>query len=130
MSLPETETPSAARRFPSVSWLCAISPLVLLFFFITLGIHIRLGLGHWPTPMFEGYHSSAFHVHEIIFGSWLIFSVYAAGPLWLLCLLIPSLRPTRPHPRLTQFFTLIGGWLLNCAILRFDPTTLSAWFLD
>jgi hypothetical protein len=130
MSLPETETPPAARRFPSVSWLCATSPLVLLFLFITLGIHIRLGLGHWPTPMFEDYHSSAFRVHDHILGVWLIFSVYVAGPLWLLCLLIRPLRPAWPRPLVFQLVTLIGGWLLNCAVLTFDPTTFSAWFLD
>ena len=121
---------SPTRHFQSVSWVCAISPLVLLFLFITFGIHIRLGLGHWPTPMSESYHSSAFHLHEVIFGTWFVFSVYAAGPLWFLCLLIPPLRPSWPRPRVAQFFTLIGGWLLNCTVVTFDPTTFSAWFLD
>jgi hypothetical protein len=126
----ESAAPIARRRFLIVSWLCAISPVVLLFLFITFGLHVRLGLGHWPTPMFEDYHSPAFHIHEVILGIWLHFAVYAAGPLWLLCLLIPRLRPTWPRPLLTQLCTFSGGWLLGWALLTFDPTTFSAWFLD
>jgi len=52
-----------------------------------------------------------------------------AGPLWLLCLLIPPLRPEWPRGVVFQFLTMVIGALLMIAVLKFDPTTFSAWVL-
>lgn len=126
----ESTTLFAGRRFPCVSWSCALSPFALLFVFLTVGVHIRLGLGHWPTPMFEDYHSPAFSIHEwtLIVCFW--FAVFVAGPLWFVCLLIPSLSPAWPRTVFSQLLTCAVGWLVIVAVLTFDPTTFSAWFLD
>ena len=101
----------------------------MLLVYLTLGIHIRLGLGHWPVPMIEDYRSPAFLVHEVVLLVWLYCALFGAMPLWLLCLLIRPLQPSR-RVAVTQLLTFGVGWLLIAAVLIFDPTTLSAWFLD
>ena len=127
--LRQTGPYAARRRFTALSWVCAASPFALLVAFVTLAIHIRLGLGHWPTPMSEDYHSSAFDVHAAILSFCGMFALYVAGPLWLLCLLIPPLRPEWPRGVVFQFLTMVIGALLMIAVLKFDPTTFTAWVL-
>ena len=130
MNLTDSAMPSAGRRFPVVSWACALSPFALLLVFLAFGVHIRFGLGHWPTPMFEDYHSTAFRIHEWLLIVCVWFAVLVAGPLWLVCLFVRSLRPAWPRSVLSQLVTCALGWLLIVAVLTFDPTTFSAWFLD
>lgn len=127
---PEPLVPATERRFTQVSWFCAFSPSVLLFIFITLGIHLRLGLGHWPTPMFEDYRTPVFDFHVQILLSFLSFALYGAGPLWLLCLLVRPLRPLRLHTAVAQLVLCAMGWVSIFGFLTFDPTTFSAWCLD
>jgi len=127
--LRQTGPYAARRRFTALSWVCAASPFALLVAFVTLAIHIRLGLGHWPTPMSEDYHSPAFDVHAAILSFCGMFALYVAGPLWLLCLLVPPLRPEWPRGVVFQFLTMVIGALLMLAVLKFDPTTFTAWVL-
>ena len=90
-SLPAlAKEPCAAgrRRFPHLAWAGVLSPPLLLLLFIILGIHLRLGLGHWPTPMFESYSAPAFQVHRLVTDLFTIFAVFGAGPLWLVCMCI------------------------------------------
>ena len=130
MSLSESAPLAPQRRFRFVSWSCAFSPVTLLLVFLTFGVHVRLGLGHWPTPMFEDYHSTAFSIHEWVLIICLWFALFLAGPIWLVCLLVRSLRPAWPRTVAAQLLTCAGGWLAIFAVLTFDPTTFSAWFLD
>ena len=77
--------------------------------------------------MFEVYHSPAFDFHA---GALFVFAascLYAAGPLWLVCLLIPRLRPAWPRAVVLQLITAAIGWLLMLGVLTWDPTTFSAW---
>ncbi len=130
MSVSEILTPSVGRRFPFVSWACAFSPFFLLFCFFTLGIHIRLGLGHWPTPMLEDYHTRAFDIHAAIFGIVVTCAFYAAAPVWFVCLFFRALRPSWPRAICSQLAICASGWLIIAAVYRFDPTTFTAWVLD
>jgi hypothetical protein len=46
---------ASERKRPLPTWLCMVSPFVLGLAYVTMGLHIRLGLGHWPRPMTENY---------------------------------------------------------------------------
>src|SRR4051794_26396598 len=93
----------------SWTWICSLSSVLLLLTFAMMALHIRLGLGHWPTPMTEDYHTLAFRIHEYALIAILLFTVFAAGPLWLVCLFFWRLRLSwRIHA--TQAVVYGLGW--------------------
>jgi membrane-bound acyltransferase YfiQ involved in biofilm formation len=118
------------RRFPQVAWTCASSSSVLLIVYVTFGLHLRLGLGHWPMPMVEDYDSPIFRLHEWLLIGCLTFAYLIAAPLYLLCLAIPALRPAPLRVVLLQLAIWLLGWLLFIGLYHFDPTPFSAWFAD
>jgi hypothetical protein len=94
-----------------------------------MAVHIRIGLGHWPTPMMEDYRTIPFRIHEYVLIGILLFAVFAAGPIWLVCLFFRRLRlPWRVHVTQAAIYGL--GWLLIFLASKYDPTTFTAWFLD
>jgi hypothetical protein len=109
--------------------LCAISPVLLLCVFIALAVHVRGGLGHWPTPMIEDYGTLAYRIHEQVL-TWVGFSaVFAAIPLWLLMLCIPPFRiSARTH--LVQAGVYAVGWIFVMLYAAVDPGRFLEWFLD
>ena len=114
---------------PSWTWISSLSSVFLLLAFVTMAFHVRLGLGHWPTPMTEDYHTTAFRIHEYALIAILLFAVYAAGPLWLVFLFFRRLRLSwRAH--ITQAVVYGLGWLLILLASKYDPTTFTDWFLD
>lgn len=116
-------------KLPAIGWLCVLSPFFLLLTFITLALHVRLGLGHWPKPNFENYETPLFEIHELILLVIGIFAIYIAFPMFTLLLIPPSFRgPFRYHAR--QILIFIMGWLLIIAAANLDPTTFTDWFLD
>jgi len=117
------------EKRPSWTWICSLSPVVLFLAFVTMALHIRLGLGHWPTPMTEDYHTIAFRIHEDTLIGVLLFTVYAAAPLWLVFLCVRRLRLSwRAH--ITQVVAYVLGWLLILLASKYDPTTFTEWFFD
>ncbi len=103
--------------------------MILLFAVVTLAVHVRLGLGRWPTPIYESYRTSASILHMSILERTSVFAIYCAGPLWLVCLLIPMFQPSR-RSIVSQVAVAGVGWLLIVGFLTLDPTTFSAWLLD
>ena len=103
--------------------------MLLLLAFITLAVHVRVGLGHWPTPMFENFHTPAYSAHEQVL-TWIgFFTVFAAIPLWLLMLCFRRFRQSlRTH--LIQAGVYVAGWLLIMLYGAVDPGRFMAWFLD
>jgi hypothetical protein len=117
------------RRHPAWTWICGASSVALLLTFITMAAHVRLGLGHWPTPMTEDYRTLGFRIHEWALIGILMFTVYVAGPLWLVFLFFRRLRLSwRAH--LAQLLAYGAGWLLIFLAGKYDPTTFTDWFLD
>ena len=117
------------RRRPLLTWLCMISPFVLGLAYVTMGLHIRLGLGHWPKPMVENYQTLAFRIHEGAFFVVMLFTVFAAVPLWVVFLCFRRLRLSwRAHA--AQALTYGLGWLVILVAGKLDPTTFTDWFLD
>ena len=123
-----SEHPPSKQR-ASLTWICSLSSILLLLTFITVAFHIRLGLGHWPTPMTEDYRTTAFRIHEHALIAVVLFTVYAAGPLWLLFLCFRGLRLSR-RTHATQAVVYGLGWLLIVLAGKYDPTTFTQWFLD
>lgn len=91
--------------------------------------HVRLGLGHWPKPMWEDYQTTLFRVHWHALVALAFFTVYAAIPLWLL-LLCPRRFRISLRAHVIQFAAYGLGWMLVFLVLKYDPTTFTAWFLD
>jgi hypothetical protein len=117
------------RTIPLPTWLCAGSPFVLALAYVTLGVHIRLGLGHWPQPYTEEYASLAFRIHENVLALVLLFTVYAAAPLWGVFLCFRWLRlGWRTHIR--QALAFVVGWIALLVAGALDPTTFTEWLLD
>jgi hypothetical protein len=110
-------------------WLCSLSSAALLLLWLALALHVRLGLGHWPTPMIENYRTTFFTVHyQILLGVGL-FAVYGAAPLWFLLLCVHRFRGAwRTH--IAQGVAYILGWIMMFLVVKFDPTTFTDWFLD
>ncbi len=122
-------THQTERRLPLATWLFVLSPVVLLLTFITLALHVRLGLGHWPTPMLENYHTSAYQAHEQVLTYFGYFTVFAALPLWLLMLCFRACRISlRTH--LLQAAVYAAGWVLIVFYCTIDPGRFVAWFMD
>jgi len=121
-----------ASLFPKNSiptWICALSSLALLVAILTLAVHVRLGLGHWPEPMVEDYQTAAFKIHEWVTVALAHFALFMAIPLWPLLLLFKKFRAgVRTH--MVQSIIYSVGWLLIYLVIRFDPTSFSKWLLD
>jgi hypothetical protein len=111
-----------------LTWILSFSSLALLLGILSLAVHVRLGLGHWPEPMVEGYDTTAFKLHQ-----WLVFAIghfaiFLAIPLWPLLLLFKRFRAgVKTH--LVQSIVYSVGWLLIYLFLEYDPTSFSEWWL-
>lgn len=112
-----------------LTWGCVWTPVVLLLCIVSLGMHTRLGLGHWPEPMVDKYTTPAFSFHtQAVIGLGL-FTMYAAGPLWLLCLCFRRFRVSaRLH--VMQAGVYAAGWGLVLAYVAWDPHRFVQWYLD
>jgi hypothetical protein len=80
--------------------------------------------------MFEDYKAPLFQAHFAVLNVFLLATWFLVGPVWILCLLVRPLRPHPPRIIAYQLATFAGGYLLIFAVIAFDPTTFSAWFLD
>lgn len=110
------------------TWICALSSTVLLLTFLSLAVHVRLGLGHWPQSMVEDYHSAAFRVHEWVLEVVAHFAIFLAIPTWPFLLLFKRFRAgVRTH--IVQSVVFSVGWILIILIIKFDPTPFSHWLL-
>lgn len=114
-----------------VAWACASSLFVLFGIYLLFALHIRLDLGRWPVPMFEQYPEPPLvQLHGWVLLLWGYFSVFAAGPLWLLCQFVQTLRPRSMRTIVWQLASLLGGWVCIFLFCEYDPTPFTDWFLD
>ncbi len=121
---------TALGRLRIVSWILAASPAILVALFLTLGVHVRLGLGHWPMPMWENYDTAAYNVHELLFTGWLLFALFGAAPIWLGCVLLGWRTPGMRRVFAGQLLALVSGCALVVATVALDPTRFVEWFMD
>jgi hypothetical protein len=113
----------------AVSWTCSLSSLALLLLTLGLALHVRVGLGHWPRPMWEDYQTLGFQTHQLALLGVGLFAVYAAVPVWILCV---SFRRLRASPRvlLVQAGIYLAGWALVAGLIRLDPYQFVTWLVD
>ncbi len=116
---------SAAR----MTWSSALSNLALFVTALGLAIHVRAGLGHWPKPMWEDYRTLGFEVHALALLGIGLFAVYAAVPVWALCVCLPRFRVSaRTH--LIQAALYLLGWGLVAGFIVLDPYQFVTWLKD
>jgi hypothetical protein len=119
----------AKRTIGAFTWMLAASPYLLLLIFLTLAMHVRIGLGHWPEPIFENYHTTACILHEQLVVWVGMFTMFAAAPLWLASLFFRIFRISlKIH--LMQAGAYIVGWALIILYTRIDPYKFAEWFFD
>jgi hypothetical protein len=111
------------------SWICVISAPLLLLAVVSAAAHVRLGLGHWPKPMWEDYTTPAFKLHMFAC-LWLgMFSTFVAPAIWLVLLCFRPLRGNLPfHGR--QLGVFFGAWAIFWLLVWCDPFRLVTWWLD
>lgn len=77
--------------------IAAISPgLLMLVLFYSLAVHMRLSLGAWPDRIGEEGFPDALVMHATVALRWfyVVFMsvIFALGPVFLLCAIVPSWR--------------------------------------
>jgi hypothetical protein len=110
-------------------WLCVLSPAVFLIAFLSLAAHVRLSLGHWPTPMIESFGGSAYAMLAGVV-IWVgFFAVFLAIPLWLMMLCFRACRGTLSL-HLIQLGVYAASWGIIALYAHCDPGRFVEWFLD
>lgn len=139
MEISTTEVAQAADRptlarpgWPKLawpSWLCALGPLAMTAGLVTLMLHVRLGVGHWPEPMREDFRTFAYNAHSLI-TLWLFAHSLMLAPVsWLVLLCFRSTRGSwKFHLGQLAWFAL--GWILTQAIWFTDPFRFVTWLKD
>lgn len=117
------------RKRTLLTWSCGASPWVLFLLVVMLAVHVRLGLGHWPRPMWETYETTAFNLHLLAVWSLAWLSLFAAPPSWLVLLCFRRFRLSVPV-HLMQAVAFGCGWLAVYFGLKHDPTPFTQWLLD
>ena len=111
-----TEERATVRFTPGVTWFCTALPLIAFLVFLTMAVHVRLSLGHWPTEALGSKDKSlGLAFHEFIWIVMLFAGGFAAVPLWLVLLLFTSssdlgsnTRGPSAHPGFNILYSL--GW--------------------
>ena len=127
LEIEHRETPTFWRKLPT--WACVLTPLLLLAAAVSLALHVRLGLGHWPEPMREVYGPPAFHIHMMILQGTAICALYSVVPMWALLLCAKPLRLSfRTHTIQLAVYAAVWGLIgLFCAL---DPWRFVTWLAD
>ena len=112
-----------------LTWACALAPVVLLLCIVSLAVHVRIALGHWPRPMVDKYNTRLFDFHLRALVGLYLFCVYGAPLLWLGLLCFRKLRfGWKVHVR--QLVACLAGWGLFLLLALVDPLDFLAWIFD
>jgi hypothetical protein len=79
--------------------------------------------------MWEEYRTAGFDLHYLTLLGVGLFALYAAVPLWTLCVCIPRFRlSARTH--LVQAALYLLGWGLVAGFITLDPYRFVTWVID
>jgi len=113
----------------AIQYFCACSPGINLILFLLLGYHIRLGLGHWPTPLFEDYSTFLFEAHLTVVDIMWLFAAVIAGPLWIV-LAIVNYRKFRWKTLLVSIVCYLVSWGMVYVVWCADANDFVTWYFD
>jgi hypothetical protein len=118
------------RNVTIISWICTLAPIVLLALLGTMALHVRLALGHWPTPMSDDYDSALLGFEWLGLMLWFLFAVFAAPPIWIAGVIVGwSERRMRTMFGL-QVLAFAAGWALVYGVFAWNPAGFAEWLLD
>lgn len=127
---PEMEPRKAPSwRWKLPTWACVLTPFLLLAVAVSLAVHVRLGLGHWPEPMREDYVAPTFQVHMYLLYGTVICALYSVVPVWMLLLCARPLRLSF-WTHAMQFAVYAAGWGLIGLFCALDPWRFFTWLAD
>lgn len=113
------------RVSTALAWTAASFPMVSFLSLCSVAVIVRVGLGRWPTPIFENYPSIWVDSLLVIVGLFLM----SLPLLWLIALaMIWTLSPRRIATFQTAL--LLAGYALFAAFWFLAPRPFIAWFLD
>lgn len=111
------------------TWLCVLSSHLLFGVLWGLAMHVRLGLGRWPRPMWDKYATAAFEAHFHVLQAVGLATVYGAIPIWFLLLCFRRFRGTlKLH--LLQAVVYGLGWGVIGLWCLVDPWKFLQWLAD
>lgn len=123
--------PKENRWMTRAMWLLMFTPAGALLLFVSVALHLRIGLGRWPTYASGEYQTAAFQVHEQLFNVFLGFTIWGAIPLWLVLVCMQRFRPAWSWKRvLGQLLLFLTGWMLIALFIGLNPSGIVNWYLD
>src|SRR5262245_22524890 len=112
-------------------WLlfCSAVPWLVLSVLVSVALHLRFGLGHWPRPCWDQYHSTAFAVHFSSFALLMMFSTVFSVPMFI-CFFVDGSSRFRLRGHLVQPLIYVLGWIAFILFCVYDPTRFVFWLWD
>jgi len=114
-------------RFPT--WILTLMPFCLFAFYVSLAIHCRFALGHWPIPYIENFSTHTFGTHKHIFIIMVFAVLFLVPVVWFLLLFFPMYQISLKAHAL-QILIYCVGWIIFALAPEYDPTPFSNWFFD
>jgi hypothetical protein len=125
-----TEESANVRLTPVMTWFCTALPLITFLVFLTMAVHVRLSLGHWPTDAIETKDMSlGLAFHEFIWIVMLFLGGFAAVPLWLILLFFRPLRISFQTHVVQALILALTSFILWGG-LSLLPSHWVTWFID
>lgn len=120
-----TSNDKEQRASTVLAWIVASFPMVGFLSICAVAVIVRVGLGRWPTPIFENYPSIWVDSLIPIVGLFLIsLPFYWAVGLAMIWTLSPRRIAT------LQTALLLAGYALFAAFWFLAPRPFMDWFLD
>jgi hypothetical protein len=116
------------KIFQYATCFCACLPWLVVIAWGGLAAHVRLGLGHWPAPLWDQYTTVLFQWHGV-----LVIVLWAALLLTFPLALFLLLRRTTweaASRRTMALVYLMGAWFLVALGLCLAKTSFWAWWSD
>ncbi len=103
-------------------------PLLWLGLYFSLAIHLRLGLGHWPTAIGQGPETLLFSIHQEVTWELMVFiarSVFAISAFGLICAFFGNWRHYSVYA-LSYCIAAFAAYLL----MNMAPSSFVYWWWD
>jgi hypothetical protein len=118
------------RFKPPATWFCAALPFIAFLVFLSMALHVRLSIGHWPKDALETKDMSpSLALHHLLFAVMVFFGGFGAAPLWLILLCFRPLRISAGTHVIQAGILFLGLITLWGGMMSLPPEWVT-WFLD